>query len=185
MFSSVEATFPSSVSISKCLAGFGLTIDSMKIKSVATLSDNIAVQCLCSVDCMDFYCFNLLDDFQTFLCWMKTLSHYLLISNFAYISVQYFDNMLTQVYFYTIYLLYSSQIWLIFKGKYQNSYFAAMCKHALVIFQSCNLPRCKISICLYWTRAQGDAVILVTASVRTLARLVQWPEELLVVGWGK
>ena len=37
MFSSVEATFPSSVSISKCLAGFGLTIDSMKIKSVATL----------------------------------------------------------------------------------------------------------------------------------------------------
>ena len=115
----------------------------------------------------------------------KHLSHYLLISNFAYISVQYFDNMLTQVYFYTIYLLYSSQIWLIFKGKYQNSYFAAMCKHALVIFQSCNLPRCKISICLYWTRAQGDAVILVTASVRTLARLVQWPEELLVVGWGK
>ena len=104
---------------------------------------------------------------------MKTLSHYLLISNFAYISVQYFDNMLTQVYFYTIYLLYSSQIWLIFKGKYQNSYFAAMCKHALVIFQSCNLPRCKISICLYWTRAQGDAVILVTASVRTLAMLVQ------------
>ena len=61
MFSSVEATFPSSVSISKCLA---LTIDSMKIKSVATLSDNIAAQCLCSVDCMDFYCFNLLDDFQ-------------------------------------------------------------------------------------------------------------------------
>ena len=101
------------------------------------------------------------------------ITHYLLISNFAYISVKYFDNMLTQVYFYTIYLLYSSQIWLIFKGKYQNSYFAAMCKHALVIFQSCNLPRCKISICLYWTRAQGDAVILVTASVRTLAMLVQ------------
>ena len=64
MFSSVEATSLSSVSISKCSAGFGLPIDSMKIKSVATLCDNIAAQCLFSVDCMDFYCFNLLDDFQ-------------------------------------------------------------------------------------------------------------------------
>ena len=30
---------------------------------------------------------------------MKTLSHYLLISNFIYKSVKYFDNLLTQVYF--------------------------------------------------------------------------------------
>ena len=60
--------------------------------------------------------------------------------------------------------------------QYQNIYSEAMCKHALVIFQSCNLPRCKISIYLYWTQTQGDAVILVTASVRTLAMLVQGPE---------